>query len=114
MTNDAISGVIESNKALIAKLEDKKDAYNEGIKEALEQKHSIWLKIRSFMGDCKTSNPMHLNETQRKQYDELMLGYNGSKRSYNINYCRHQSACRSLFSLYLDNGNLEAQKMLYD
>ena len=113
MATDAISGVIENNKKQIAHLEDKKAEYDKGIKEALEQKHSIWLKIRSFMNNCGTSNPKHLNAEQRSEYEELMTSYYGSKRSYRRNYCDFQMTCGSLFNLYLDNGELEMQKMVF-
>ena len=114
MSADAISGIIENNKARMTELEEQKEVYNQAITDSLDQKHSIWLQMCSFLSKCGTSNPMHLNVQQKTMYNELLAGYFGANKSYNKAYFGYLSANSSLFNLVLDNGKLEASQIAYN
>ena len=114
MADDVISGIIDNNKQLMVKLEERKDVYDQKIKEAKENRHSIWLKLSSFMHRCGTSNPMHLSLAQKTQYDEYIEALRGEKMSYNRALAGFLSTNGSLFDLNLDTGKLEGQQMFYE
>lgn len=114
MSADAITNTIANNKARMEKLEDQKEQYDTAISAAKEQKHSIWVQMRSFLNRCGTSNVNHLTFAQKAEYLRLRGMRDAAQTDYRYNQSRYLSVNGSLFDLVLDTGKLEMSQMVLD
>jgi len=114
MVADALSGMIENNKEYIAKLEEKKEKFDEGIELSKKKMHNFLVQRWAFLRECGVTDPLHLNREQKLKYEGLTSDYWSAKKSYNFNLCSFLSTNNTIFDLVLDNGKLQCQQLVFN